>query len=554
MTEGLKLAGGKALEHLLGQWTSNRRRGLATGIGITALVQSSSAVTVATIGFVNAGLMPFRRAIWVVFGSNVGTTLTAWIVTFFGFTVKLDAYTFPLIGIGAALHIFSPYERGKALGMALAGFGLLFMGIGSLQENFAQHAHDINLDMLASTGFFTTLLALGIGFLLTLLTQSSSAAIAIILTSVAGGISGIEIAAAAAIGANIGTTSTALIATIGATANAKRLAGAHLAFNGISASAALIILPFFLQAVSRVIESSDTQVNLMLMLAIFHTGFNIFGLLIIWPLEPYLTKRLLALFKDDPLSPKTASVHLDPNVAAIPDLAIRAMTLELERVVKATDQLALPTGQITPVHTDNLKTLESQLDVIEEFIALSFKSEITENQASLLTAGLSTCYHFKNAYKTFVNSIAEFEDSKAASPFAAMELEQWFAYVNESTQTFHEPDLQQTQLSMLALQEQYQKVKSKLFKASSNKELTPEVLDQALQAASYSRRFIEQLAQAYTAFQQLSGKGQVFPENKTEQAETKTDTDSETEKQVMEQEASDLKTEDLKETETPAKK
>src|SRR5690606_31198883 len=139
MTEGLKLAGGKALEHVLGTWTSSRRRGLATGISITALVQSSSAVTVATIGFVNAGLMSFSQALWVVFGSNVGTTLTAWIITFFGFSLNIDAYTFPLIGIGAALHIFSPYQRGKALGMALAGFGLLFMGIGSLQENFSQH-------------------------------------------------------------------------------------------------------------------------------------------------------------------------------------------------------------------------------------------------------------------------------------------------------------------------------------------------------------------------------------------------------------------------------
>lgn len=540
MTEGLKLAGGKALEHLLGQWTSNRRRGLATGIGITALVQSSSAVTVATIGFVNAGLMPFRQALWVVFGSNVGTTLTAWIVTFFGFTVSVDAYTFPLIGIGAALHIFAPYERGKSLGMALAGFGLLFMGIGSLQESFIQHAHEINLDMLSNTGFLTTLLALGIGFLLTLLTQSSSAAIAIILTSVAGGISGIEIAAAAAIGANIGTTSTALIATIGATANAKRLAGAHLAFNAITALAALIILPFFLQMVSLLIETRNTQLNLMLMLAMFHTGFNILGLLIMWPLEPYLSKRLLSFFKKDPLSRKTRSLHLDPNVAAIPDLAIRAMTLELERVIKTTNHLNLPTGQITSLNMDKVKTLESQLDMIEEFIALSFKSEITENQANLLTAGLSTCYHLKNAYKTFANSIKEFEGSKAASSFAGMELEQWFAYVNESTQTFHETDHERAQQSMQALQEQYQSVKSKLFKASSNKTLAPDILDTALQAASYSRRFIEQLAQAYKAFQQLSANGHIFPENKTEQVETKN--------QEENQEVSDLKNDEIDES------
>lgn len=526
MTEGLKLAGGKTLKNILSQWTSNRHRGLATGIGITALVQSSSAVTVATLGFVNAGLMSFQQALWVVFGSNVGTTFTAWIVTFFGFSISIDAYTFPLIGIGAALRIFSPYDRGKALGMALAGFGLLFMGIDSLQENFSQHAQNINIESILNKSSHTISLALAIGFLLTLLTQSSSAAIAIILTAVASGISGIEIAAAAVIGANIGTTSTALLAAIGATANAKRLALAHITFNIITAIVALSILPLFLKEVMLLANFIVSDVNMMLMLAIFHTSFNVLGIFIIWPLEPYLSKFLLKLFQEHDTK-KMPATHLDTNVASVPDFAIQAMKLELEDVIRATSKLLLPSEQQTAMNTEKLHELEHTLDSLEAFVALTFKSELTQKQATLLTAGLSSSYYLKNACKTFHDSIEQFQVSKASSAFAEQELKQWFHHVNENKQIIYSQTSAQAEVSLQTLKEQYQTTKMKLLQAAIRKKIAPDILDSALLAASLSRRFIEQLSQAYSAFEILNNNHDTSDENtnsETNTSQTETNT------------------------------
>ena len=552
MTEGLKMAGGKALQNILGKWTSSRQRGLATGVGITALVQSSSAVTVATIGFVNAGLMSFQQALWVVFGSNVGTTFTAWIVTFFGFTISIDAYTFPLIGIGAALRIFSPYERGKALGMALAGFGLLFMGIDSLQESFSHHAHEINIEAIINKSSHTTLLALVIGFTLTLLTQSSSAAIAIILTAVASGVSGIEIAAAAVIGANIGTTSTALLSTIGATANAKRLALAHVAFNIITAIVAFMIMPLFLSEVFFLTDMLGSETNMMLMLAIFHTSFNVLGIIVIWPLEPYLSKLLLKLFREPGLK-KTPSTHLDNNVATIPDFAIEAMKLELADIINSTSKLLLPTELQTTMNAEQIHELEHKLDALEAFVALTFKSELTQNQATLLTTGLSSSYYLKNACKTFHDSIEQYQASKASSPFAEQELKLWFHYVNENMQLIQTQSSVQAELSLQTLKENYQTAKMKLLKAAISKKIAPDILDNALQAASLSRRFIEQMSQAYAAFEMLNHNDPAPTENTaSKENDTENSTEKNTEIPATETPSTETPSTETPSTETPS--
>jgi phosphate:Na+ symporter len=129
ITEGLRLAAGASLEQLLARWTSSRGRGLLSGTLLTAVVQSSSVVTVAVIGFVNAGLMNFQRAVWVIFGSNLGTTLTAWLVALIGFKFKIDALPCRLSAWARCCASFSPVERYRSLGMAMAGFGILFLGI-----------------------------------------------------------------------------------------------------------------------------------------------------------------------------------------------------------------------------------------------------------------------------------------------------------------------------------------------------------------------------------------------------------------------------------------
>ncbi len=498
MTEGLKLAGGKALEQLLAQWTSNRQRGLFSGVLITGLVQSSSAVTVATIGFVNAGILTFQQALWVVFGSNVGTTLTAWIVTLFGFTVKIDAFAFPLVGIGAALRIFFPYERGKALGMALAGFGLLFMGIDALKENFSGYANQINITSILAEGGHEILWGLFIGFILTLLTQSSSAAIAIILTAVASGVAGVQVAAAAVIGANIGTTSTALIASFGATINAKRLAWAHVVFNMLTAAVALVMLPIFWATVTWMVELTGTDSSLTALLAVFHTCFNILGVVLMWPIEPYLSRFLLSRYKK-PVKDHFKS-HLDANIATVPDLAIRAMVLELNLLLEEV-------GQFSFVHEkkqEEILQFRTRIEQVNVFISLLLKSTLAKEQGAIVTNGLAVAYRLYNACKLYAEAVLLYQSIRLDKLTAVERVHHWLAAADQVTHILHHCDTLLEQEQLTSLIEQYDALKKQLIAAVVDERAGIHIIDVALQVVSLSRRFIEQMSQANAICKKLS--------------------------------------------------
>jgi phosphate:Na+ symporter len=495
LTEGLKMAGGKALETLLSEWTSTRLRALGSGVLITALVQSSSAVTVATIGFVNASLMSFGQAVWVVFGSNVGTTFTAWIVTFFGFSVNISAVTFPLIGIGAGMRIFVTNDRLRALGMALAGFGLLFMGINELNENFADYAHDINIQASLSSTAHPTYWALLIGIGMTIITQSSSAAIAIILTAVASGVADVPIAAAAVIGANVGTTSTALFASLGASANAKRLAWAHVGFNLLTATVALLILPGFISLMTLFLDEISLSGNIVLVLAIFHTCFNLLGVILMWPLEPHMTRWLLRRLQT-PSGTELDISTLDANAATIPDLAIRTMSNEVYALLEVIDELNLPVAE-AKVAADNTSKLRKRLEELNDFITLTLKSELTDKQGDQLTLGLSVSHYLNNAVKTFDETLDIYTKLAKSVP---RQLDKWFVEVNEFNHLLHHSD-KTLQLEKLAvLKDSYRQIKSNLIAATVNDRLSINTLDEVLQAASLARRYIEQVSQAAQAY------------------------------------------------------
>ncbi|MBP6614013.1 MAG: Na/Pi symporter, partial [Aquabacterium sp.] len=218
LTDGLKLAAGGALERILAAWTRTRLYGLLTGILVTALVQSSTAMTVAAIGFVNAGLLSFTSALWVVFGSNLGSSVTGWLVALIGFKFKIDAFALPFIGVGMALKLSGEGTRRGGLGGTLAGFGLLFLGIDLLKEGFGGLGPDALPEMGRDLGGM--LLAVLVGLLLTVVLQASAATLTVVLTAVAGGMIPLEIGAAIVIGANVGTTLTGIVAAINATPNA----------------------------------------------------------------------------------------------------------------------------------------------------------------------------------------------------------------------------------------------------------------------------------------------------------------------------------------------
>ena len=331
MTDGLKLAAGNTLRDILALWTNSRIRGLFSGFLITGIVQSSSAVTVATIGFANAGMLSLERAIWVIFGSNVGTTMTAWIVALVGFKLNIEALALPLVGIGAVLKLTGSQTRRASVGLALVGFGLLFMGIDTLKSAFDSAGANFSFPDLDGASLLAVISLVGIGFLLTTLMQSSSAAMVVTLSAAESGLVPIDAAAALVIGANLGTTTTAIFTVFGATPTAKRVAMGHVFFNIITAMVAILILGPMLSLNTLVQNQFGLASSPAVSLALFHSGFNILGVLLMWPLSSTLVKLLYRLFQTHEET-ESRPQYLDKNVLALPYIAVDALSLELSRI------------------------------------------------------------------------------------------------------------------------------------------------------------------------------------------------------------------------------
>ena len=340
ITDGLKSAAGHALRHLLGRWTRSPAHAILTGLTITAIVQSSSAVTVATIGFVNAGLITMHKSLGIIYGSNIGTTMTGWLVAIIGFRIDVEAFALPMIGAGMLLRLTGGEARRAHFGVALAGFGLFFIGIDVLKDAFDGLADTIDLANFEVQGIAGVLIYAGIGFLMTVLTQSSSAAIAITLTAASGGLLGLAAAAAMVVGANVGTTSTAALAVIGATSNAKRVAAAHIIFNLVTGIIALSSLPLLFWVVLHVEQSMGMEIVPAVTLAMFHTVFNILGVLIIFPFTRRLARFLDRRFvTQEEIEGRPR--FLDKTVAVSPVLAVNALALELSRITTVVRRMAL---------------------------------------------------------------------------------------------------------------------------------------------------------------------------------------------------------------------
>ena len=290
MSEGLQKVAGDRLRSILTAMTTNRVTGVLTGVLITALIQSSSATTVMVVSFVNAGLLTLAESISVIMGANIGTTVTAWIISIFGFKVDMAAFALPLLAIALPL-IFSGKSNRKSIGEFIFGFSFLFMGLSYLKAN----APDLNAnpEMLAfvqnytDMGFFSILLFLFIGTILTMIVQASAATMAITLIMCANGWISLELGAALVLGENIGTTITANLAALTANTQAKRAALAHFVFNAFGVIWVLIIFHPFMQMVNWVVDtffqSSDPEVAISYKLSAFHSIFNICNVcILIW--------------------------------------------------------------------------------------------------------------------------------------------------------------------------------------------------------------------------------------------------------------------------------
>ena len=290
MSEGLQKVAGDRLRSILTAMTTNRVTGVLTGVLITALIQSSSATTVMVVSFVNAGLLTLAESISVIMGANIGTTVTAWIISIFGFKVDMAAFALPLLAIALPL-IFSGKSNRKSVGEFIFGFSFLFMGLSYLKAN----APDLNAnpEMLTfvqnytDMGFFSILLFLFIGTILTMIVQASAATMAITLIMCANGWISLELGAALVLGENIGTTITANLAALTANTQAKRAALAHFVFNVFGVIWVLIIFHPFMQLVNWVVDTffqtSNPEVAISYKLSAFHSIFNICNVcILIW--------------------------------------------------------------------------------------------------------------------------------------------------------------------------------------------------------------------------------------------------------------------------------
>lgn len=282
MSEGLQKFAGDSLRRILTAMTTNRVTGVLTGVLITALIQSSSATTVMVVSFVNAGLLTLTQSIGVIMGANIGTTVTAWLISALGFKVDIAAFSLPLLAFGIPL-LFSGKSSRKSVGEFIFGFSFLFMGLQALKAN----APDLgaNPEMLAfvqnyaDMGFFSIILFLFIGAILTMIVQASAATMAITLIMCANGWIGYQLGVALVLGENIGTTITANLAALTGNTQARRAALAHLVFNVFGVIWVLILFYPFTNAVSwfvtNVMRISDPSVAVSFKLAAFHTAFNI---------------------------------------------------------------------------------------------------------------------------------------------------------------------------------------------------------------------------------------------------------------------------------------
>ncbi|MBT8448404.1 MAG: Na/Pi cotransporter family protein [Gammaproteobacteria bacterium] len=366
----LKLAGDK-MRSILAASTSNRFLALLTGFFITSAIQSSSATTLMVVSFVNAQLLTLTEAVGVIMGANIGTTITAWLISILGFKVKMSAIALPLVGVGFLLS-FSRQEKRKHFGMFLVGFALLFIGLQFLKDSVPDiGAHPETLEFLRSytqMGYLSILLFLIIGTLLTLIIQSSSATMALTLLMTHQGWIPFDMACAMVLGENIGTTITANLAAIISNFHAKRAALAHLIFNLLGVLWVLILFYPFLQVIDIVVTNIEGQSPMVTTLAVpvaialFHTCFNILNAFILIWFLPVIVKIVIRLVPE--VIEKAVEVdvpkYLDEGSMKYPQTAIKAIYDESIRLLQNTAYMVIVNG--LNVHR---KDLESDVDLDE---------------------------------------------------------------------------------------------------------------------------------------------------------------------------------------------
>lgn len=342
LTDGLRALAGRALRRTLSRFTRSPLSGAMTGAITTAAVQSSSATTVATVGFVGAGLLTFPQALGIVLGANVGTTMTGWLVALLGFKLELGTAALPIVLLGALIRLFAR-GRASAAGFAVAGFGLIFVGISLLQQGMGGFVGTITPASFPDDTWTGRLLLVVFGIGFTILTQSSSAGVAMALAAVNASAMTVQQAAAAVIGMDIGTTVTAVLATVGGSVHAKRTGYAHAMYNVLACAGAFLILVPFMQGLERFaprVLASQPE----LVLVGFHTFFNVLGVSVALPFASKFGRLLTRLV---PIKTTPFTQSLDPSIIEAPAAALDALGTTLADLAAGILEMVLQLLSVT---------------------------------------------------------------------------------------------------------------------------------------------------------------------------------------------------------------
>lgn len=441
MTDGLKAIAGDSLRKLLNRFTGGTMSSIATGTIITLLVQSSTATSLMTIGFVSAGMLTFVQAAGVIFGANLGTTSTGWIVSFIGLKFSISQLALPLIGIGVLLKQFSR-GRWAHFGLFLAGLGLIFVGIQFLQDGMSGLSDRIDLSGFEGTSVFSRLILIIIGIIMTIIMQSSSAAVATTITVLATGAIDLEQAIAIVIGQHIGTTATAAVAAIGASAPAKRTALAHILFNVITAAIVFFIFPYYVQGTiwfASLLSWEDPSV----ILALFNTSFPLLGIAILAPFIHPFTRMIKWLLPD---KKSAITQHLDSSVISLPAVATEtAMRALKEAAVQSLTETSgkfnslaagMPIQHPQVVKMDEkLQHIRQEMKEIKRFVE-AIRTDSQES-AARYTSLLHALDHAQRMIRLAMNNLNEV---KLASSLERIDpiVSQWKALMAEAIEALRE--------------------------------------------------------------------------------------------------------------------
>ena len=402
MSEGIQKIAGNKMRQFLGAMTSNRFAGVFTGFTTTALIQSSSATTVMIVSFVNAGLLTLRQSIGVIMGANIGTTITAWIITILGFKIKMDVLALPIIAFGLPL-MFSSNNKYKALSEFLIGFALLFLGLDALKGAVPDISNNPEilhfLEEWTSMGILSTLLFVGIGTIVTVVVQSSSAAMALTLVLCADGIIPFEAAAAMVLGENIGTTITANLAAMVGNIHAKRTARAHLIFNLFGVIWMVVAFNGVTAGIDKYMVASGAQspfvtaAAIPAALSIFHTVFNIANAVFLIGLVDFIARTVTKMVPSKGDDEEFRLEYIDTGIMLTPELSIMEAKKEVAKFGKITVRMS---GFIRTLLLESdpkkkkklnekIKKYEEITDQMEIEIS-TYLAKVSENEMTTLTS------------------------------------------------------------------------------------------------------------------------------------------------------------------------